>query len=384
MYPFLNEDQKDLLKLFKEFAENEVAPISKEYDLSGEFPMETFKKAAEIGLTILRIPEEYGGLGQSSMTEMIMLEELSKADAGFATAVGACGLAATPVMLGGTAEQKQKICDVLVNGGISAFCLTEAEAGSDAASLKTTATRDGDEYIINGVKTFITNGGIADIYVVFATVDRSLGAKGICAFIVEREREGVSVGKEENKMGIRLSNTTDVIFQNVRIPAANMIGEVGQGLKLALGTLDMTRGTGAISAVGICQKAIELATEYAKERKTFGRPIISNQAIQFKLADMEVKTQTARQMVYYHAQLIDKGIVDGEVSAIAKLYAGDVAVEVALDAIQIFGGYGYSREFPVEKLLRDAKIFQIFEGTAEVQRMVIAGKVTKKNGRTWN
>lgn len=374
----MNEEQRDLIKIVEDFAQNEVAPIVKECDLKGEFPIDVFKTAAEIGLTMLQIPEEFGGLGQSTLTQVMMLETLGKVDAGFATAVGACSLASTPVLMVGTDEQKRKMADILACGGIAAFCLTEADAGSDAAALKTTAVEDGDDYIINGTKTFITNGGYADIYTVFATVDRSLGAKGITAFLVERSRDGVSVGKEENKMGIRLSNTTDVIFQNVRIPKENMLGRIGDGLKIALGTLDQTRATGAAAAVGLCQNAIEQSTKYAQERKTFGKPIIANQAIQFKLADMQIKTQTARQMISFCAQLMDAGIIDGASSAIAKVYAGDVAVEVALDAIQIFGGYGYSREFPVEKLLRDAKIFQIFEGTAEVQRMVIAGDLARR------
>lgn len=374
----MNEDQRDLIKIVEDFARNEVAPIVKECDLKGEFPVETFKSAARMGLTMLQIPEKFGGLGQSTLTLVMMLETLGKVDAGFATAIGACGLASTPILLAGTDEQKQKLADILAKGGIAAFCLTEADAGSDAAALKTTAVEDGDDYIINGTKTFITNGGYADIYTVFATVDRSLGAKGITAFLVERSRDGVSVGKEENKMGIRLSNTTEVIFQNVRIPKKNMLGSIGDGLKIALGTLDRTRATGAAGAVGLCQNAIEQATKYAQERKTFGKPIIANQAIQFKLADMQIKTQTARQMISFCAQLMDAGIVDSASSAVAKVYAGDIAVEVTLDAIQIFGGNGYSREFPVEKLLRDAKIFQIFEGTAEVQRMVIAGDLAKR------
>lgn len=374
----LTPEQKELQTLVHEFAVNEVEPKAKAYDLSGEFPADLFKIAADMGLTLLHIPERFGGLGQSLLTQAIVMEELAMADAGFASTVGACDLAATPVMLAGTDEQKHQVADVLAAGGLAAFCLTEAEAGSDAASLKTTATADGDDYIINGTKTFITNGGVAGIYVVMATVDRSLGAKGITAFLVERDREGVSVGKEENKMGIRLSNTTDVIFQNVRIPKKNMVGQIGQGLKLALGTLDRTRGAGAAYAIGVCQKALDLSVEYAKQRKTFGKPIIANQAIQFKLADMEIKTQTARQMVRYAVNLVDNGIIDSSVSAVAKTYAGDVAVEVALEAIQIFGGYGYSREFPVEKLLRDAKIFQIFEGTGEIQRMVIAGALARR------
>ena len=290
----MTPEQKDLIKMIEEFAQNEVAPISKQYDLSGEFPLEVFKMAADMGLTMMQIPEQYGGLGQSTMTQVMMLETLAKADAGFSVAVGACGLATVPVLMAGTEEQKQKMADIMAAGGMAAFCLTEADAGSDAAALKTTAVEDGDDYIINGSKTFITNGGYADIYTVFATVDRSLGAKGITAFLVERDREGVSVGKEENKMGIRLSNTTDVMFQNVRIPKSNMLGKIGQGLKIALGTLDQTRATGSAAAVGICQQALDLSVKYAKERKTFGRPIIANQAIQFKLADMQIKTQTAR------------------------------------------------------------------------------------------
>ncbi len=374
----MTPEQKELIALIEDFAKNEVAPISREYDLKGEFPQEVFKMAAEMGLTMMQIPEQFGGLGQSTMTQVMMLETLGKADAGFATAVGACALATVPVLMAGTDEQKQKMADIMAAGGMAAFCLTEADAGSDAASLKTTATEDGDEWVINGSKTFITNGGFADIYTVFATVDRSLGARGITAFLVERDRPGVSVGKEENKMGIRLSNTTDVHFQNVRIPKANQLGKIGHGLKIALGTLDQTRATGSAAAVGICEQAIDLCVKYAKERKTFGKPIIANQAIQFKLADMQVKTQTARQMIAFCAQEMDAGIIDGPTSAVAKVYAGDVAVQVALDAIQIFGGYGYSREFPVEKLLRDAKIFQIFEGTAEIQRMVIAGDLARR------
>lgn len=374
----LTEEQASLVELFRDFAKNEVAPISKKYDEKGEFPKELFKKAAEIGLTTLHLPEKYGGGGMSTVTQAIMVEELSKADAGFAVAVGACDLATVPVLMAGTEEQKQKVADVLLNGGLAAFCLTEADAGSDVAALKTTAVKDGDDYIINGAKCFITNGGVADIYTVFATVDRSLGAKGITAFLVERSRPGISVGKEEDKMGIRLSNTTEVVFQDVRVPAENMLGEVGKGMAIAMGTLDRTRGADVpAGAVGICQAAIDYCVAYAKERKTFGKPLIANQAIQFKLADMEIKTQAARQMVRHCANLLDHGIVDPKVTSASKAFAGDVAVQVALDAIQIFGGYGYSREYPVEKLLRDAKIFQIFEGTAEVQRMVIAGALAK-------
>lgn len=306
------------------------------------------------------------------------MEELARADAGFAVAVGACDLAMVPVLMAGTEEQKHKFADRLLAGKAAAFCLTEAEAGSDAAALRTTAIKDGEDYVINGSKCFITNGGIADIYTVFATVDPSLGARGITAFIVERERKGVSVGKEEDKMGIRLSNTTEVIFQDVRVPASNIVGNVGQGMKIALETLDRTRGTDApAGALGIAQACIDHALAYAKERKTFGRPIVKNQGIQFMLADMEIQTQAARQMIRSTARMIDQGIVDSKITAATKAFASDIAVQVALDAIQILGGYGYSREYPVEKLLRDAKIYQIFEGTNQVQRMVIANAMVK-------
>lgn len=380
MDALLRQEEKEMVELFRQFAEKEVRPISAKYDEKGEFPAEVFAKAAEIGLTTLHLPEKYGGSGCSHLMQAMLIEELARADAGFATAVGACDLASVPVLIAGTEEQKKKVADVLLWGGLTAFCLTEPEAGSDAASLKTTAVKDGDEYVINGSKCFITNGGVADIYTVFATVDRSLGAKGITAFLVERGTPGLSVGKEENKMGIRLSNTTEVVFEDVRVPASNIIGQVGKGFGIAMKTLDITRGSdGGAGAVGICQCAIDLAVEYAKTRKTFGKPIIANQAIQFKLADMEIKTQAARNLVYHACRLMDAGIMDSVISAAAKAYAGDVAVEVALEAIQIFGGYGYSREYPVEKLLRDAKIFQIFEGTGEVQRMVIAAGLAKKH-----
>lgn len=374
----LTEEQKDFVKMYREFARKEVAPISGEYDRRGEFPLELYKKAAQTGLTTLTLPEEYGGAGLSHLTSTMITEEIARADAGFAVSVGAGLLAATPVLLSKNETLIRKVTECLVDGGAAAFCLTEADAGSDAAALKTRATADGDSYIINGVKTFITNGGIADLYIVFATVDPTLGTKGITAFLVERNRPGVSVGKEEDKMGIRLSNTTEVIFEDVRIPASNRIGEIGQGLKLALKTLDHTRGEGSAAAVGICQAAIDKALAYAKERKTFGKPIIANQGISFMLADMEIQTVAARMLVRHSAELLDRGIVDAQMGSIAKTFAGDTAVKVALDAIQILGGFGYSREYPVEKLLRDAKIFQIFEGTNQIQRMTIAGALARQ------
>ncbi len=369
----LTEEQRDLQAMFRDFARKEVMPISAEYDEKGEFPKEVFQKAVEMGLTTLGVPEKYGGGGEGALTGTLLGEELGYADAGFAVSVGACNLATIPVMMGGNDEQVQLIADLLRQGGMTAFCLTEAAAGSDAAALRTTATKDGGDYIINGAKAFITNGAVADMYTVFATVDRSLGSKGIAAFLVPRSTPGISVGQEENKMGIRLSNTTEVVFEDVRVPAKNMVGAVGKGMKIALGTLSRTRAQGSAAAVGICRRAIEESLQYAKQRVTFGQPIIKNQAIQFMLADMEIQTEAARQLIRHAARMVDQGVIDAKQGSIAKTFAGDTAVRVTTDAIQILGGYGYSREYPVEKLLRYAKIYQIFEGTNQIQRMVIAG-----------
>ena len=374
----LTDEQKDLQAMVKDFVKKEVIPVAADFDIKGEFPRELFKKAVEMGLTTLTLPEYAGGAGLTNFDEALVSEELAYGDAGFAVAVGACGLAAMPLKLAGTEKQMQQLGDVLLNGGLTAFCLTESSAGSDAASLTTTARKEGNEYIINGSKTFITNGGVADFYTVFATLDKSKGAKGITAFIVERDRKGVSTGKEENKMGIRLSNTADVIFDEVRIPVENRIGQEGEGFKIAMGTLDRTRPSGSAAAVGICQRAIDLSIKYAQERITFGRPIIKNQAIQFMLADMEIQTQAARALVWQATRLQDEGIADGTFGAITKTFGGDTAMKVTTDAVQIFGGYGYSREYPVEKLMRDAKIYQIFEGTNQIQRMVIAGSLSRR------
>ena len=372
----LDDEQKNLLDMVRQFVQKELSwETVHHYDTIGELPMDIYKKAAEIGLTALSVPKEYGGPGISYFTSSLLMEELGKGDAGFAVSVGANSLGLTPVLLGGTEEQKQKISDCILEGGTIAFALTEDGAGSDAAACRTTAVRDGDEYILNGSKAFITNGGIADIYIVFASTDPSKGARGISAFIVERNRPGISAGKEEDKMGIRLSNTTEVILDDVHIPAENLVGKEGYGYKLAMETLDRTRPSGSAAALGICQSAIEQCIAYGRERKTFGRPIISNQGLQFMLADMEIQTQAARTLTLQAASRIDDGIVDASFGAVTKTFVSDTAVRVALDAIQIFGGYGYTREYPVEILVRNAKIFQIFEGTNQIQRMVIAGSL---------
>jgi alkylation response protein AidB-like acyl-CoA dehydrogenase len=373
----LNEEGKDLLKMVKDFCENEVKEQCKEYDVSGEFPYEMYKKAMDMQLHLLDIPEEFGGLGLDYITAAALYEEMAYADAGFSVTLAATSLALKPVLIAGTPEQIKLFSDIIIPGRFGAFCLTEATAGSDAGNTKTTAVKDGDEYVINGSKCFITNGGVADVYVVFAMTDKTKGLKGISAFIVPKDVPGISVGKEENKMGIRLSNTSDVFFDNVRVPASYMLGKEGTGFKLAMQTLDLARPFVGACACGIARRALDEAVAYSKERVTFGKPIAANQALQFMMADMDMKIEVARQMCVHSLNLAALNVPYSREAAMAKCFASDVAMEVTIDAIQILGGYGYSRDYPVEKLARDAKIFQIFEGTNQVQRIVIAGQLLR-------
>jgi len=371
----LSDDSLALVDSVRNFMQKQVQPIVAECDRAGELPMAVYQQALEMGLHCLEIPEEFGGAGVDYLTCAAISEEMGKIDAGFATTMGATGLAIKPVIIAGTPAQKAFYSEVVTNNKFAAFCLTEPNAGSDAGSCTTTAVKDGDDYIINGRKCFITNGGIADVYVVFATVDKTKGLKGLTAFIVERSRPGISVGKEEDKMGIRLSNTTDVIFEDVRVPATNRLGKEGEGFRIAMKTLDLSRPFIGAIAVGIAQRALDESVKYAKERITFGKPIAKLQALQFMMADMDMNIEAARQTVVYCIQRIMANLPYTREAAICKCLGGDVAVKTALDAIQIHGGYGYSREYPVEKLLRDAKIFQIFEGTNQIQRVVIAGQL---------
>ncbi len=372
---FINPEDQDLLQTVKEFCEKEVKEQCKEFDVSGEWPEDIYAQAAEMGLNALEVPEEYGGPGLERITVAALMEEMAKADAGFASTITASNLALKAVLIGGSEEHKQHCCDLLIEGKHGAFCLTEPMAGSDASNSKTTAVLDGGEYVLNGRKCFITNGGVASFYVVTAMTDKSQGVKGMSAFLVDAGTPGLSTGNHENKMGIRTSNTCDVVLEDCRIPASALMGAEGEGYKIAMKTLDMSRTWVGCCAVGIAQRCIDEAVAYGKQRVTFGKPILKNQALQFKVADMEIRTETARQMVAHALRLMDAGQPYSKESAIAKCYAGDAAVQNALEAIQILGGYGYSREYPVEKLLRDAKIFQIFEGTNEIQRMVIGKSV---------
>ncbi len=374
----ISEEAQDLLQDVKNFCDKEIVEQCKEYDVSGEWPKEIYEKIFEQGYHALEVPEQYGGPGLAYVDVAALIEQIGMADAGIGAAIAAHSMGMKAVLLAGNEEQKQHVCDLILEGGLGAFAITEPGAGSDAGAAKTTAVRDGDEYVLNGRKCFITNGGVASFYCIGAMTDKSKGVKGMSMFLVDAGTPGLSAGHEENKMGIRTSNTCDVVLEDCRIPAANLIGEEGKGFTYAMKALDLGRAWMGAVAVGIAQRGINEAVAYAKERVQFGKPVVKNQAIQFKIADMEIKTETARQMVAHAITLMEKGLPVTKESAIAKCYAGDVAVDVALETIQIMGGYGYSREYPVEKLLRDDKIFQIFEGTNEIQRMVIANNVIGK------
>jgi len=371
----ISEEAQDLLKDVKKFCDNEVREQCKEYDKSGEWPKEIYDKAIEQGYQALEVPEKYGGPGLKRVDIAALIEEMAIADAGFATTISASGLAMKPVFISGNEEQKQRMCDLVLAGGLGAFCLTEPGAGSDASAGRTTAVKDGNEYVLNGRKCFITNGAVASFYCITAITDKEKGLKGISMFFVEKGTKGLSTGNHEDKMGIRTSNTCDVVLEDCRIPASALVGKEGEGFAIAMKTLDQARSWIGCIAVGIAQRGIQEAIAYGKERIQFGKPIIKNQALQFKIADMEIKTETARQMVAHALTKMDLGLPYGKESAIAKCYAGDIAMQVSSEAIQMLGGYGYSREYPVEKLLRDSKIFQIFEGTNEIQRIVIANNV---------
>ena len=375
----LTEEQEAVRKLARDFAVNEMRPVARHYDEAEEFPWPIVEKAHELGLINALIPEEYGGVGADKLTECLIAEELFYGCAGMGTSLMANSLALTPIILAGTDEQKRRFLTPFTEKPIMAsFCLTEPGAGSDAASLRTRAVRDGDHYILNGTKQFITNGSVASLYVVFATVNPELRHKGIIALVVERDTPGVSIGKVEHKMGQRASDTAQVVFEDVRVPVENRLGEEGEGWKIAMRTLDSSRPGIAASAVGIAQAAFEDAAKYALERQQFGQPIANFQAIQFMLADMAIKIETARLAVWKAAWLWDRGQPSAKASSIAKAYATDIAMEVTTDAVQIFGGYGYTREFMVEKYMRDAKLMQIYEGTNQIQRLVIARHIFKE------
>ncbi|MBI5575151.1 MAG: acyl-CoA dehydrogenase family protein, partial [Deltaproteobacteria bacterium] len=369
----LSEEQTALQDMAHKFAANEIRPKAVECDREGIFPTEIFRKAFDLGLMTGFIPESCGGLGLGSMESCLIEEELGWGCAGITTSMTANGLALTPVVFAGTEEQKQEFVAPFARElKYASFCLTEPGAGSDAGGIATTAKKDGDFYLLNGRKCFITNGSYASQYTVFASTDRSRGHKGLSAFVIPRSFPGVSPGKKEDKMGQRASDTSDVLFEDVRVPAANLLGKEGDGFKIAMKTLDYARPTVAAMSVGVARAAFELAMQYSKERVQFGMPIAMNQAIHFLLADMAMDIEAARLLTYKSAWLLDQGRRNTKESSFAKAFAADLAMRVTTDAVQIYGGYGYMKDYPVEKLMRDAKLLQIYEGTSQIQRLVIA------------
>ncbi len=372
----LTDEQRELRRLAREFAEKEIRPKAAEYDEHSTHPADIIGKAHEVGLMNPHIPEEYGGLGLPGFDGMLIGEELSWGCAGIAISIVANTLGAAPVMIAGTDEQKRRWLSPLIDEPIlCAFGLSEPNAGSDVSGIQTTAVRDGDEYVINGSKMFITNAGQADWLVVFASTDKSKGHRGLTAFVVPTELEGVTVEKHLDKMGQRATDTSALGFQDVRVPADHRIGEDGEGFKVAMKTLDFTRPGTAAAAVGVAQAAFDYAVEYAKTRVQFGQPIAMNQGVNFLIADMATEIEASRLLVWQAAWLTDKGKRATLQSSYAKRFAADTAMKVTTDAVQIFGGYGYIKEYPVEKLMRDAKLFQIYEGTSQIQRLVIAREI---------
>jgi acyl-CoA dehydrogenase len=371
----LTDEQKDIRELAHDFAEKEIRPVAWDLDRDSTFPHEIVQKAWEVGLMNSHIPEEYGGPGLDYLSGCLIEEELGWGCSGIGTSLMCNGLATAPVALGGSEELKKEYLGMLTEEPrLASFCLTEPDAGSDVSAMRTTAVKKGDKYVINGTKCFITNGSHASWYTVYAKTDREAGHRGISAFVVPRDA-GVVVDKKEDKLGQRASDTAMISFNDVEVPASNLLGEENKGFKLAMMTLDRTRPGVSAMAVGIGQAAFEYARDYAKERVQFGVPIAMHQAIQFMIADMATKVEAARLLTWKSAALLDKGERNTLASSHAKRFAADSAMEVTVDAVQVYGGYGFIKEYPVEKLMRDAKIMQLYEGTSQIQRLVIAREV---------
>ncbi len=370
----LNEEQNLIRETIREFSETEIKPGVMERDEKAEFPKEVIQKLAELGFMGMQVPEAYGGTGLDTLSYAIALEEVARVDASTCVIMSVNNsLFSNPILKFGSEELKQKYLPLTSTGqALGAYSLSEPQSGSDAKAMLTTATRDGNDYILNGVKNWVTNGINSDVVVVFAKTDKDAGHRGISAFVVEKTYAGFTTGKKEDKLGIRGSDTCELIFQDCRVPASNLIGEEGQGFKIALATLDVGRIGIAAQALGIAQGALERALQYSREREQFGRPIGDFQGIGFKLADMATRVDASRLLVYRAAWLKDKGKKIGEKASMAKMYAGDTAMYVATEAVQIHGGYGFIREYEVERMMRDAKITQIYEGTNEIQRLVIS------------
>ncbi len=371
----LSEEQIMIQQLARDFAQNEIAPVAEHYDQTHEYPWPVVRKAQELGLTLVAVPEEYGGMGLSLLEECIVSEELAWGCSGISTTMGVVGLGYAPIRVAGNESQKKEYAGRLVDGQMCAYCLTEPEAGSDVASIKTTARKEGDHYIINGNKTFITGATASNFYTVFAYTNPSARHKGMSCFIVDRDMEGVSVGKPFNKMGQHASDTAEVIFDNVAVPESYMLGQEGQGFMIAMKVFDRSRPPTAAGAVGIARRAFEEAVNYAKGRESWGQPIWQYQSIGHMIADMDMEIEAARLLVWKSAWSVDAGVRNTKVSAFGKAYAADIAMKITTNAVQVFGGYGYMSEYPVEKLMRDAKIYQIYEGTSQIQRNIVIREI---------
>jgi butyryl-CoA dehydrogenase len=374
------EEQVEIIKLARKIGKERILPVRATLDEGEEFPWEIIQILADAGLFGIYVPQEYGGLGFGNFENCLAVEELSRYCIGISVSFAASGLGAYPILLYGNEEQKKKYLPLIASGKkLAAFGITESSAGSDAAAIRTTAARDGNEYVINGVKQWITNGGEAEIYSVIVKTDKAKGPRGASAFIVEKGTPGFTFGKKEKKLGIRASATRELVFEDCRVPKENLIGREGMGFIVAMKTFDQTRTGISAQGVGLAQGALDAAVEYARERETFGKPIISHQAIQHMLADMATQIEAARALTYLAARSADNNSKNlTKLSSMSKLFATDVAMKVTTDVVQIFGGYGYMRDYPVEKMMRDAKILQIYEGTNQIQRNVIGQHLIKE------
>ncbi len=369
----LSEEQQALAQTAREFTRKEIVPRAAHFDETGEFPREILAKAWQTGLMNIEIPDAYGGLGGSCLDNCLVQEEVSFGCSGINTSMAANSLGATPLLVAGSEEQKQKYLTRLTKEHtFCAYCCSEPDAGSDVAGMRTRVTRHGDDYVVNGQKRWITNGGVANFYTVFATFDPAMKHKGIACFVVDAATPGVKAGRKENKMGQRASNTTDVIFEDVKLPKSALVGPEDGGFKIAMRTFDKSRPWIAATAAGVIRRGLEESRAYSLERKTFCVPIAQHQAIQFMLAEMAIAYESTRLLTHKAAWMVDTGDLSSIVSSYAKAYGADAAMRCTTDAVQIFGGYGYTKEYPVEKLMRDAKLLQIYEGTSQIQRVVIA------------
>jgi acyl-CoA dehydrogenase len=376
----LNDEQKALQKLAHDFSEKEIRPRAAHHDETGEYPWEIIKKAHEIGLMNTHVPEAYGGFGLGVLDSCLIAEEIAWGCSGIGTAMEANGLAQAPVIVAGNDDQKKRFLAPMIDEPLlAAYCVTEPGAGSDVAGIRTTAKKVGDEYIINGAKMWITNAGVANWYFVLAYTDVNLGTKGMSGFMIPADTPGIEVAKKEMNLGQRASDTRGMSFSDVKVPAANLLGKEGDGFKIAMAAFDHTRPPVAAAATGVARAATEHAIRYAMERNTFGVPIAMHEGVSFMIADMAKDTEAARLLTWRAAWEIDQGRRNTRYAAMAKAFAADVAMRVTTDAVQVFGGYGYSKEYPVEKLMRDAKIFQIYEGTSQIQRLIIAKELFLRN-----